>query len=148
MDPEDIDALVDAEIGGLIGVNGDPGSVIVPIVTPDLTASGMQMLEYMEKKKEQATGYSGDAHSMAPNASTDTASGLAQLAESSRPAVDKCPRAPTIVNHPAQQQLAGITLEFGGTQPCGEFGQRTGTESLLVLLATHRSFASAETGRN
>lgn len=88
MDPEDIDALVDAEVGGIIGTNGNPNDVLQPITTPDLTASGFQMLQYWDQQEERASGVSNDAHTMAPNAKTETASGLDQLMESANDRIE------------------------------------------------------------
>ena len=79
MDPEDIDALIDAEVGGVIGTKGNPNEIMTPIVTPDLTAAGFQMLEYWDQKSEQASGVTRHAQGIAPDAITKTASGIDML---------------------------------------------------------------------
>lgn len=79
MDPEDVEALIDAEIGGCVGTKGDPSSVIQPIVTPDLTASGYQLLEYTDAKTEQATGVIRHNQGLNPDSLTKTASGIDML---------------------------------------------------------------------
>lgn len=79
MDPEDVDALVDAEIGGLVGTNGAPGEVLMPLTTPDLTASGYQMLEYVDQQVEQASGVTRHSQGMNPEAVNKTATGIDML---------------------------------------------------------------------
>jgi len=79
MDPEDVDSLIDAEVGGTIGVTGDPRTKLMPIVTPDLTASGYQTLEYWDQKSEQASGVTRHAQGLNPEAITKTASGIDML---------------------------------------------------------------------
>lgn len=79
MDPEDVDALLDADIGGLVGTKGDPNAVLKEIVTPDLTASGYQMLEYSDAKTEQATGVLRHNQGLNPDSLTKTASGIDML---------------------------------------------------------------------
>jgi hypothetical protein len=79
MDPEDVDALIDAEVGGTIPVRGNPGDKLMPVVTPDLTASGYQTLEYWDQKSEQASGVTRHAQGLNPDAITKTASGIDML---------------------------------------------------------------------
>lgn len=79
MDPEDVDALIDAEIGGLVGTNGAPSDILMPLQTPDLTASGYQMLEYQDQQLEQASGVTRHSQGMNPDSVNKTASGLDML---------------------------------------------------------------------
>lgn len=79
MDPEDIDALIDAEVGSTVGVAGDPRTKLMPLITPDLTASGYQTLEYWDQKSEQASGVTRHAQGLSPEAITKTASGIDML---------------------------------------------------------------------
>jgi len=57
-------------------VRGSPGDVIKEIVTPDLSASGFQILEYMDAKKEQASGVIRHNQGLNPDSLTKTATGI------------------------------------------------------------------------
>jgi hypothetical protein len=74
-----VDALLDAEVGDVIEVDGDVGQAIMPLVTPDLTGSAYQMLEYTDQRKEEASGISRQAQGLRDEAITDTADGIARL---------------------------------------------------------------------
>ena len=76
MDPEDIDALLDAEVGAVIGTKGAPRDVALPLVTPDLTASGYQALEYWDAKSEQASGVTRHQQGLQPDTANKTATGI------------------------------------------------------------------------
>ena len=79
MDPADVDALLDADVGGIVGTKGAPGEILFPIVTPDLTASGFQLLEYNDAKTEQASGVLRNNQGLNPDSLTKTASGMDML---------------------------------------------------------------------
>lgn len=76
MDPEGIDSLLDADVGGVVPTRGSPGDVLKEIVTPDLSASGFQILEYMDAKKEQASGVIRHNQGLNPDSLTKTATGI------------------------------------------------------------------------
>lgn len=88
LDPEDVDALVDAEVGGVIGTKGDPNTVLKDLVTPDITGSGYQMLEYTDAKTEQATGVIRHNQGLNPESLTKTASGIDMLQQSGNDRVE------------------------------------------------------------
>lgn len=88
LDPEDIDALLDAEVGGAIGVRGNPGDKIMPLTTPDLTGSGYNLLEYMDAKTEQATGVLRNNQGLNPDSLTKTASGMDMLQQAGNDRVE------------------------------------------------------------
>ena len=78
-DDTTIAALLDADIGGVITVKGNVGDAIQPYVTPDLSAQGLQMIEYMDQRVEMATGVTRHAQGLQPDAITETKGGIEAL---------------------------------------------------------------------
>ena len=78
-DPGLIDRLLDHEVGDVIPVTGDPTKKIMPLVTPDVSASAYVMIEYMERKSEEASGINRHAMGINQNAVTDTKGGIENL---------------------------------------------------------------------
>lgn len=74
-----IDTLLDADIGGVVQVNGDVREAMMPLVTPDLSAQGLAMLEYMDVRTEEATGVTRQSQGLRPQAITDTKGGIEAL---------------------------------------------------------------------
>ncbi len=74
-----IDALLDADVGGIVECTGDVRQAIQPLVTPDVTASGYQMLEYQDQRSEEASGVTRHAKGLKAEAITDTADGITKL---------------------------------------------------------------------
>jgi len=83
---EGIDDLIDNEIGGVVRVDGDVRAAIAVQQTPDVSASGYQMLEYLDQRGEEASGVTRHAQGMDPQALNKTATGidLLQAAAKSR----------------------------------------------------------------
>lgn len=73
------DALLDADIGGVIPTKGNPRDVVMPLMTPDVSASAYPMLEYWDQRSELASGVSRHAQGIQPEAITDTRGGIAML---------------------------------------------------------------------
>jgi len=78
-DEETVATLLDAEIGGVVKVQGNVGEAIQPLVTPDLSAQGLAMLEYMDQRSEEATGVTRHAQGLKSEAITDTKGGIEAL---------------------------------------------------------------------
>lgn len=83
---EGIDDLIDNEIGGVVRVTGDVRAALAVQQTPDVSASGYQMLEYLDQRGEEASGVTRHAQGMDPQALNKTATGidLLQAAAKSR----------------------------------------------------------------
>lgn len=79
------DDLLESRPGGVIRVDGDPGSAVVPIVTPDTGPSALQALEYIDSIRENRTGYTRYAQGMASDSLVNkTATGLMQATSQSQ----------------------------------------------------------------
>lgn len=83
---EGIDDLIDNEIGGVVRVNGDVRAALAVQQTPDVSASGYQMLEYLDQRGEEASGVTRHSQGLDPQALNKTATGidLLQAAAKSR----------------------------------------------------------------
>lgn len=79
MTDDTVASLLDADIGGVITVNGDVRSAVQPFVTPDLSSQGLVMLEYMDQRVETATGVTRHSQGLRPEAITDTKGGIEAL---------------------------------------------------------------------
>jgi hypothetical protein len=79
MTDDTITALLDADIGGVVTVKGDVNMALKPIVTPDLSAQGLAMLEYMDQFSEEASGVTRHAQGLRAEAITDTKGGIEAL---------------------------------------------------------------------
>lgn len=55
-DAVDIDALLDHQFGGAVHVEGTPANEIFPIVTPYIGDKALQVIQFMEGKKQASTG--------------------------------------------------------------------------------------------
>ncbi len=74
-----LDALYDADIGGVVPTKGDPREIIMPLTSPDVSGSALTMLEYWDQRSEEASGVTRHSQGLAPKAITETASGIADL---------------------------------------------------------------------
>lgn len=75
-----IDDLLISRPGGVVRVEGDPGSALMPLVTPDVGAPALQALEYLEAVKENRTGIARvNQGSLDPNALNRTATGASLM---------------------------------------------------------------------
>lgn len=78
-DEETIASIIDADIGSPIKVNGAAGEAIQWQTTPDVSASGLSLMEYMDQKAEVATGVTRHAQGLRAEAITDTKGGIEAL---------------------------------------------------------------------
>lgn len=80
-----MDDLLESRPGGIIRAEGDPGSAVVPIVTPDTGPSALQALEYIDTIRENRTGYTRYAQGMSSDSLINkTATGLMQATSQSQ----------------------------------------------------------------
>lgn len=78
-DEETIAAILDADIGSPIMVNGNAGEALQWQVTPDVSGTGLQIMEYLDQKAEVATGVTRHAQGLRAEAITDTKGGIEAL---------------------------------------------------------------------
>jgi len=76
---DDIDALLDNDIGHVVRVKGDVRTAIMPIDTPDVSGQALTWLEYTDQKQEQASGATRHNQGIDPKGLTKTASGMDML---------------------------------------------------------------------
>ncbi len=76
---EGVDQLLDHDIGDVIECEGSPTDAIHELVTPDVSGSAYQALEYMDQRAEEASGVTRHAQGLKPEAITDTARGINAL---------------------------------------------------------------------
>lgn len=81
----DIDRVIDvndfltSRPGGIKRVQGDPSTVVVPLITPYVGQGALQGLEYLDAVRENRTGYTRSAQGMDSNSlATQTATGYMQ----------------------------------------------------------------------
>jgi hypothetical protein len=81
----DIDRVVDvndfltSRPGGIKRVQGDPNTVVTPLITPYVGQGALQGLEYLDSVRENRTGYTRSAQGMDSNSlATQTATGYMQ----------------------------------------------------------------------
>lgn len=79
MSDDTISSLLDADIGGVVVVDGPVGDALAPIVTPDLSNQGLTMLEYMDQRVEAASGVTRHSQGLRPEAITETKGGIEAL---------------------------------------------------------------------
>lgn len=78
-DPSLIDRLLDHDVGDVIPVSGDPSKILMPLTTPDVSASAFQAIEYWDRRSEEASGVNRHAMGIQPQAITDTKGGIENL---------------------------------------------------------------------
>lgn len=76
---DDIDGLLDNDIGHVVQCKGDVRQALMSIETPDISGSALTWLEYTDQKQEQASGATRHNQGIDPKALTKTASGLDML---------------------------------------------------------------------
>lgn len=91
-DAEGIDDLLDNEIGGHVRVNGDPSAAVMPLVTPDVSGSAYQMLEYMDQRSAEASGVTKHSQGLDPNALNKTATGIDLLQAAAKTRIEMIAR--------------------------------------------------------
>lgn len=72
---QSLDALLTVRPGVLIGTQGNPSDALFPIVTPDLSPSAMNAMQWMDRVLESRTGVGRQATGMNPDLLHDTAKG-------------------------------------------------------------------------
>jgi hypothetical protein len=78
-DGSTLDDLLDHDIGGVIKVKGNVGDAITTVTMPDTSQSALTMIEYMDRRSEEATGVNRHAMGIQPQAITDTKGGIELL---------------------------------------------------------------------
>jgi hypothetical protein len=74
-----LDRLLDHEVGDVIPVNGNPTTIFMPLVTPDVSPQAFQAIEYWDRRSEEASGINRHAMGIQPQAITDTKGGIDML---------------------------------------------------------------------
>jgi len=71
--------LLTSRPGGIVRVQGDPGTSILPLSHPPLPASSFSMVEYMDNMKEKRTGVTAYNQGLDSNSLNKTATGVQQI---------------------------------------------------------------------
>ncbi len=77
-----LDDLLVSRPGGVVRVNGDPGSATVPLTTPDVGQTALAGIQYVDAWKQDASGinpYFQGGQTLDAQALNKTASGVSQL---------------------------------------------------------------------
>lgn len=74
-----LDDLLLSRPGGIVRVEGEPGTAVQPIVAPDVGASLLGMLEYVDTVKEARTGVTRYSAGLDANSLNKTATGVQQI---------------------------------------------------------------------
>jgi hypothetical protein len=78
-DRVNLDDMLTSRPGGIVRVDGDPGTGIMPLSHPPLPASSFGMVEYMDSMKEKRTGITAYNQGLDSNSLNKTATGVAQI---------------------------------------------------------------------
>lgn len=78
-DRVNLDDMLTSRPGGIVRVNGEPGSSIMPLQQAPFPASSFTMVEYMDSMKEKRTGVTAYNQGLDSNSLNKTASGIAQV---------------------------------------------------------------------
>ncbi len=78
-DRVNLDDMLTSRPGGIVRVEGDPGSGIMPLSHPPLPASSFGMVEYMDSMKEKRTGITAYNQGLDSNSLNKTATGVSQI---------------------------------------------------------------------
>jgi hypothetical protein len=80
VDRVNIDDLLVSRPGGIVRTTGDPGSALMPLVTPDVGGAALQALEMLQGVKERRTGIARiNQGAMDPNMLNRTATGASLM---------------------------------------------------------------------
>ena len=74
--PVNVDDLLSVRPGGVVRVKGSPAEHIMPLAVPNQSADALNVLEYMEQKKEARTGVSRHTQGLDPDSLNKTATGI------------------------------------------------------------------------
>ena len=78
-DRVNLDDMLTSRPGGIVRVDGDPGTGIMPLSHPPLPASSFGMVEYMDSMKEKRTGITAYNQGLDSNSLNKTATGVSQI---------------------------------------------------------------------
>ena len=78
-DRVNLDDMLTSRPGGIVRVEGDPSSGIMPLSHPPLPASSFAMVEYMDSMKEKRTGITAYNQGLDANSLNKTATGVQQI---------------------------------------------------------------------
>ena len=87
-DRVNLDDMLTSRPGGIVRVEGDPGSGIMPLSHPPLPASSFGMVEYMDSMKEKRTGITAYNQGLDANSLNKTATGVAQIMNASQQRIE------------------------------------------------------------
>jgi hypothetical protein len=87
-DRVNLDDMLTSRPGGIVRVDGDPGSGIMPLSHPPLPASSFGMVEYMDSMKEKRTGITAYNQGLDSNSLNKTATGVAQIMNASQQRIE------------------------------------------------------------
>jgi len=87
-DRVNLDDMLTSRPGGIVRVEGDPGSGIMPLSHPPLPASSFGMVEYMDSMKEKRTGVTAYNQGLDANSLNKTATGVAQIMNASQQRIE------------------------------------------------------------
>jgi len=78
-DRVNLDDMLTSRPGGIVRVEGEPMSAIMPLSHPPLPPSSFALVEYMDSMKEKRTGVTAYNQGLDANSLNKTASGIAQV---------------------------------------------------------------------
>ena len=87
-DRVNLDDMLTSRPGGIVRVEGDPGSGIMPLSHPPLPASSFGMVEYMDSMKEKRTGITAYNQGLDSNSLNKTATGVPQIMSAAQQRVE------------------------------------------------------------
>jgi len=87
-DRVNLDDMLTSRPGGIVRVEGDPGSGIMPLSHPPLPASSFTMVEYMDSMKEKRTGVTAYNQGLDANTLNKTATGVQQIMNASQQRIE------------------------------------------------------------
>ena len=87
-DRVNLDDMLTSRPGGIVRVEGDPGSGIMPLSHPPLPASSFGMVEYMDSMKEKRTGITAYNQGLDANSLNKTATGVQQIMSAAQQRVE------------------------------------------------------------
>ena len=79
-----LDDMLTSRPGGIVRVEGEPGTAIMPLSHPPLPASTFSMVEYMDSMKEKRTGVTAYNQGLDSNSLNKTATGIQQVMNASQ----------------------------------------------------------------
>lgn len=88
-----VDDMLISRPGGIVRIDGDPGSGIFPLTHPQTGEAVLRGLDVMNQWRDTSTGINGYAQGMDPNSLNKTATGISQLmtaAQARTEAVARC----------------------------------------------------------